>query len=267
MSISINSSSGINQFSAQNNSVKLSEQLSSGSRINSAADDAAGSAISQRFQSQLGGIDAAIRNSGDSISAIQVTDGALSSLTDNIGRIQELAIQSANGSLNDQDRQALQQEASQLIDESNKILENTNLNGKPLLSSDEKSHVQLDSAGSTISIEGKNLAKEFESLGFDKIDLSTQDAATAALDTLKKSSEQVIERASELGAVSNRIESSVDSLSASRVNSAEARSRINDADFAKIASDLAASQVKDQAQISIQAQANGQRSAVLQLLS
>jgi flagellin len=268
MSLSVNSNLGIsNTLSTSNASSKALNQLSSGSRINSAADDAAGAAISDRITSKIGSFDAAIRNANDSISSIQVADGALQSLGDNIGRIQELALQAGNGALSDQDRQSLQEEADQLIDDSNRILEKTNFNGKNLLSSDDKITVQLDDVGKSISIDSKNVAKEFESLGFDKIDLSSQASVDSTLKTLNKASEVVLSRQSELGAASNRIENSVDNIATSKVNAAEARSRITDTDFAKAAAELAASQVRDQVQISVQAQANGQRSAVLQLLT
>lgn len=267
MAISLNTSYPGLVTSGQNTTNESFQKLASGSKLNSASDDAAGLAIAEKLTSKLGGFDVAIRNANDAISAIQVADGALQSLNDNVARIQELTLQAGNGALNKQDRQALQAEADQLIEESNRLLEGTNFNGKSLLNSDEGVSVQLDEPGKNIQLEGKNLAKEFKELGFDNVDLTSQNSANKALETLNKVSELVISRQSELGAVSNRVESSIDTISSSRVNAAEARSRISDADFAKVASDLAASQVRDQVQIAVQAQANGQRSAVLQLLS
>ena len=154
MPFSINSASPTIPNSASKTSAASFERLGSGSKINHAGDDAAGLAISQRITTKLGGFDAAIRNSGDGISAIQVADGVLNSLTKNIGRIQELATQSANGTLNDKDRQALQAEASQLVEESNRILEQTNFNGKSLLSSDNDLNIQLEDPASNINIKG-----------------------------------------------------------------------------------------------------------------
>ncbi len=268
MAISFNTSfSNTNSVAGSNSTNDSFQKLSSGSKINSAKDDAAGLAIAEKLTSRLGGFDVAIRNANDSISAIQVADGALKSLNDNISRIQELTLQAGNGALNNQDRKALQAEADQLIDESNRLLENTNFNGKSLLNNAEGLSVQLDEPGKSIQLEGKNLAKDFQELGFDKVDLTSQSAANKSLETLSKASELVISRQSELGAVSNRVENSIENISTSRINAAEARSRISDADFAKVAADLAASQVRDQVQIAVQAQANGQRSAVLQLLS
>lgn len=267
MAISLNTANVNPNLSGQQATNNNLQQLASGSRINSAADDAAGAAIADRLTSKLGGFDAGIRNANDSISAIQVADGALASLNNNISRIQELTLQAGNGALNSQDRQALQSEADQLLEDSNRILENTNFNGKSLLNNSDGLDVQLDEPGKTIALSGADLAQSFKDLGFDDIDLSSQESANTSLETLNSASELVVARQSELGAVSNRIENAVDNLSSSKVNAAEARSRISDADFAKVASDLAASQVRDQAQIAVQAQANGQRSAVLQLLS
>lgn len=268
MAISFNTSfTSPSAISGQNSTNDSLQKLASGSKINSSSDDAAGLAIAEKLTSKLGGFDVAIRNANDSVSAIQVADGALESLNNNISRIQELTLQAGNGALNSQDRKALQAEADQLIDESNRLLENTNFNGKSLLNNDDGLSVQLDEPGKNIQLEGKNLAKEFKELGFDDIDLTSQSAANKSLETLNDASELVTFRQSELGAVSNRVESSIDNISSSRINAAEARSRISDADFAKVASDLASSQVRDQAQIAVQAQANGQRSDVLRLLS
>ncbi len=268
MAISLNPSFGsASAISGSNSTNDSFQKLASGSKINSASDDAAGLAIAEKLTSKLSGFDVAIRNANDSISAIQVADGSLASLNDNLSRIKELTLQAGNGALNSQDRKALQAEADQLLEESNKLLENTNFNGKSLLNNDDGISVQLDEPSKSIQLEGKNLAKEFKELGFDDIDLTSQSAANKSLETLEKASELVVSRQSELGAVSNRVESSIDNIRSSKVNAAEARSRISDADFAKVAADLAASQVRDQAQIAVQAQANGQRSAVLQLLS
>lgn len=267
MSFSINSVSP--NISANNTTSSASsfERLASGSKINRAGDDAAGLAISQRMTTKLDGFDSAMRNSGNAISSIQVADGALESLSKNIGRIQELALQSANGALNDTDRQAINAEAEQLVDESNKILENTNFNGKSLLSSDTDLNVQLESPSSTITVKGKDLASEFQSLGFADIDLSTQAGASSAINVLKEASEATIERSSELGASSNRIESTIENLASASINTAEARSRISDTDFAKETAELAASQIRDQVQISVQAQANSNQEGILKLLS
>ncbi len=243
------------------------QQLASGSKINRSADDAAGFALAERLTAQLGGFDAALRNANDAVSEIQVADGALTSLSKNLERIQSLTLQAGNGALNSQDRQALQSEVDQLLVDSGRILEGTNFNGKALLNNTQGLSVQLDAPGKTIQLEGENLAGAFQQSGFNNIDITSPAKASSALETINKVSEQVLSRQAELGAVSNRIESSVDTMQLSKVNTAEARSRISDADFAKVASELAVNQFRDQAQIAVQVQANGQRDAVLKLLS
>lgn len=266
MAISLNNALG-NIPTQNSRSDNLLQQLSSGQRINSAADDAAGAAISERLSSQLSGFDATRRNAGDSISALQVADGALSSINNNISRIQELTIQAGNGTLSQQDRQALQAEANLLIEDSNRLLETSNFNGKPLLNSEEDFSVQLSQAGETIQVQTKNVAEDIRSLGFNAIDLSSQGSASEALDVLNQTSELITTRQSELGASSNRISSAIDNIESSKINTAEARSRISDTDYAQVASDLAASQIRDQVQAAILGQANSQGDSVLRLLS
>ena len=127
----------LNAIRQQNSTQKLLgkafQRLSSGLRINQAADDAAGLAISSRFTSQTRGLNQAIRNANDGISLVQTAEGALSSVTDNLQRIRELSIQAANGTLNDQDRGAIQAEIDQLTSEIERIGETTTFNGKKLL--------------------------------------------------------------------------------------------------------------------------------------
>lgn len=269
MAISLNSSTGLsNTFSTNSNTNTQFNRIGSGQRINSAADDAAGLAISNRMAAQLGGLNTSARNAGDGISLVQVEAGALSSINENMQRIRELSIQAANGSLNRSDREALQKEAAQLLDETQSTLETSNFNGVKLLSDDSELQFQVGpNVSDTISIEGTNLQEKLDEEGLFDIDLSTQASASSALGALDASLSIVSERASELGAVANRFESAIDNLQETAINTAEAKSRISDADIAKEAADLTANKIKDQAQIAVQAQANGNRGLVLQLLA
>lgn len=269
MAISLNSAGGISStLSTNSNTNTQFNRIGSGQRINSAADDAAGLAISNRMAAQLGGLNTSARNAGDGISLVQVEAGALSSINENMQRIRELSIQAANGSLNRSDREALQKEADQLLQETQSTLETSNFNGVKLLSDDSELQFQVGpNVSDTISIEGKNIQEKLDGEGLFDIDLSTQASASSALSTLDASLNIVSERASELGAVANRFESTIDNLQETAINTAEAKSRISDADIAKEATDLTANQIKDQAQIAIQAQANGNRGLVLQLLA
>jgi len=269
MAISINGSSGLSgtQPSRSDPNVNFN-RISSGQRINSAADDAAGLAISNRMATQLGGLTTSIRNTSDGVSFVQVESGALSSITQNLQRIRELSLQAGNGALNSSDRQALQKEADQLLESTNSILETSNFNGVQLLNDDTTQQFQVGpNVSDTISIEGKNIQEALTSEGLFDINLSTQAGASAALGTLDSSLEIVNERDSELGALANRFDSTIDNLQESRINTAEAKSRISDADIAKESSELSAKLIQNQAQIAIQVQANGNRGLILQLLS
>lgn len=269
MTISINASSGLGGSPQSRNDPNAHfNRISSGQRINSAADDAAGLAISNRMETQLGGLTASIRNASDGISFVQVESGALSSITKNLQRITELSVQAGNGALNSSDRQALQQEASQLLEATNSILETSNFNGVKLLNDDTTQQFQVGpNVSDTISIEGKNIQEDLTNQRLFDIDLSTQAGASAAQGILSKALDVVSERSSELGAVANRFSSTLENLQETRINTAEAKSRIFDADIAKESSVLAAKLIQSQAQIAIQVQANGNRGLILQLLS
>jgi len=269
MTISINASSGLGgvQQSRSDPNVNFN-RISSGQRINSAADDAAGLAISNRMATQLGGLTTSIRNTSDGVSFVQVESGALSTINQNLQRMRELSVQAANGTLNDSDRQALKQESDQLLEAINSILETSNFNGVKLLNDDRTQQFQVGpNVSDTISIEGKNIQESLTNEGLFDIDLSTQAGASAALATLDSSLNVVSERDSELGAVANRFDSTIENLQELSINTAEAKSRISDADIAKESSELTAKLIQNQAQIAIQVQANGNRGLILKLLS
>ena len=132
-----------NLNTSQASGQKALERLSSGLRINSARDDAAGLAISTRFSAQVKGLNVAIRNAGDGISLAQTAEGALGAVTDSLQRIRELALQSSNATNSDSDRQALNAEAQQLIDEISRVSEQTNFNGRKLLDGSFNASVQI----------------------------------------------------------------------------------------------------------------------------
>lgn len=243
------------------------QRVSSGQRINSAADDAAGLAIATRFSKEIDGLAVAARNASDGISLVQVADGALKSVTSNIERIRELALRSANATLTDQDRQALSAEANQLQEENQSILEKSSFNGVQLLNGNNEFNFQVGpNAGDQLNVPGNNLADSLASLGLNEIDISTQAGASQALSVLDDASEQINSQRSDFGATANRLEKTIDNLDTTRVNEAEARSRIQDADLAKELTEISAGLIRDQVGIAVQAQANSQRGFVLQLL-
>jgi len=269
MAITLNSGSGfaaINQ--AQQASANSAQRLGSGLRINSAADDAAGLAISNRFSSQILGANQAIRNSNDGISLIQTADGSLGSITENLQRFRELAIQASNGTLHANDRAALNAEALQLKEEINRIINTSSFNSVPLFNQASGIDLQVGgNSGETITIETQNLQQQFQASGFNDLNLNSASAAQNAIAVLDKSQESVNTNASTLGAINNRLDNTIAQLQTSRVNSEASRSRIQDADFAREASEKARNDVLLEAGIALQLQANIRSELVLRLLS
>lgn len=254
--------------SARSDSVSTGfERVSSGRRINSAEDDAAGLAIASRFSKEIDGLAVAARNAGDGISLTQVADGALQNLSDNVARIRELALGAANGALNDQDRQALSAEAEQLTEENRNILENSTFNGVSLFDNQDSLSFQVGpNTEDNLSVEGNNLNGALDALGLNDVDIGTQAGAAEALGTLDEAAQAISAQASEFGALANRFESTADALETTRINNSEARSRIEDADLAEELANISAGQVQDQIGIAVQAQANTNQDFVLQLL-
>lgn len=250
--------------SAQSSAARASERIASGLRINRAGDDAAGLAISNRLVSSITEFSQSIRNAGDGISLAQTANGDLSSMTENLQRLRELSIQAANGILNDKDREAIGAEAKQLGAEIARIAENSNFNGVPLLSSDKGLSIQV--GGDGLEIQTANLQEELVNLGLADLDLSSAAGAQSALLVIDELQVAVDGVATEFGASVNRLESTINTLGLSQVNAEASRSRIQDADIAREVSVLARSLILLEAGIALQAQANNNRSLVLNLL-
>lgn len=244
-------------------------QVSSGKRINSAADDAAGLAIATRFSSQVSGTQQAQRNGLDAKSLVETEDGALAQITEGIERLKELSVQQGNGILNDSDRAALAKEASQISAQINQVIEQSSFNGKDLFQPSDNAqnlNFQLgDKAGDVVSLTANVTADPIKE-GLEQLDFTTPNAGNnlANLDDIQQ---VVTERRSELGAVSNRIDSSIDQLANEEIQTQSARSRVEDADIAKLVSEMVVEQVKQQAQFSVQSQANASAEDTLRLLS
>lgn len=277
MALGINTN--IASISAQNQlnkSQSLSDQalerLSSGLRINSAKDDAAGLAISTKFDTQIRGLSQAQRNAGDGISLVQTAEGGLDQTVDNLQRIRELSVQAANGSLTDDDRALLQKEVDQRIAELNRIGDQTKFNGESVLDGvkgDTAIQVGAD-AGEKITIAlGTDVRATALSGGGNtvaSIDISTAGGASTALDTIDGALSAVNTFRADLGAVQNRFESTIDNLATNIESLSASQSRILDADFASESAKLAKANVLQQAGISVLAQANARPNQVLSLL-
>jgi len=244
------------------------QRLSSGKRINSAKDDAAGLAISENLSAQIRSLEAATANTTRGLSILRTAEGGTGAISDVTSRLRELAVQSADGGLSDTDRAAIDAEAQQLLEEIDRTAESTEFNGQELLAGSEQNvELQVGSgttADNRIAVTTGGIGTE--SLGLDTVDLSTAEGAQAAIGAIDAAQSTVSERRATLGAQSNRLERAAENLTSQRNSLAATNSRIRDADFAKETADLAGSLVRKQAQISIRAQANGSNSLALRLL-
>lgn len=255
----------------QTNLAKSMQRLSSGLRINSAKDDAAGLAISDRMTSQIRGLNQAVRNANDGISLAQTAEGALQETTNLLQRIRELAVQSANDTNSEEDRDSLQAEVAQNIAEIDRIAGNTTFNGKKLLDGSATGmifHVGADAGASqqiTFSIDGAGTGTG--QLEVAAVDISDQTGADTAIGTIDIAIGRVDTIRGNLGAIQNRFESTIANLSNVSENLAASRSRILDADIAQETSEMTKNNILQQAGVSILAQANQNPQLALSLLS
>ena len=240
------------------------ERLSSGKRINSAKDDAAGLAIANSMTAQIRGMSQAIRNANDGISFAQTADGALNEVTNMLQRIRELAVQSASGTYSDDDRANLQSEVGELGAQIDDIVSNTKFNGVAVFgSSDVTVDIQTGYGSAdqtTLTVTGLDVSAASGS------DISDASGATDALDDVDDALKAVNTTRASLGAGQSRLDSIVNNLSNQVTNLSDARSRIEDADFSAETTNLAKAQILSQASTAMLAQANQSQQSVLQLL-
>lgn len=254
------------------------QRLSSGLRVNSAKDDAAGLAISQAFTAQIRGNVQAVRNANDGISLGQTAEGALGQIGNNVQRIREIAVQAANGTISNTNRSQLQKEVDQLTQEISRIVSTTQFNGTNLLSGASTLTFQVGADGTStnqLSVTTTNLAVTGSAglyafnaalTNTGTIDVTTQAAASAALSTLDSDISQVSTIRSTFGAVQNRFEAVISSLQNYVENLESSRSRILDADFAAETANLTRGQILQQAGTAVLSQANALPQTALSLL-
>lgn len=268
--MSLNSQRALNM--SQKSMATSLERLSSGLRVNRAADDAAGLAIAERFTSQIRGLNQAVRNANDGISMVQTGEGALGELTNAMQRMREISVQAANGIYNESDRESLNEEFQQLSDEINRIIQATEFNETSILKGSEITFQVGFQSGSTnqITISTTNLstASQMTDLLSTAVSIggSTASAALAALGLLDNAISLIVSERAQYGAAQNRLESTIRNLENVVENQSAARSRIMDADFAKETAELTRTQILQQAGTSMLAQANQLPSNVLSLL-
>ncbi len=258
--------SGTTQFNKTQKSLNTAfNRLSSGLRINSAKDDAAGLAISDRMTSQISGLNQAMRNANDGISLVQTADGALSGSSDVLQRMRELAVQSANGIYNQADRAAMGKEFSQLQSQLNQIAEQTTFNGQPVLDGSLSSTFQVG-ANSGENIEVSLDGVDQTALGVGSLSIGTAEGAQDALAAIDTAIGSVSDMRSGLGAVQNRLESVISNLSNISENVSASKSQVEDADYASEVSSLLRAKILQQANIAIQSQMQQSSQSVLGLL-
>jgi flagellin len=252
-------------------------KLSSGQRINNAGDDAAGLAISERMKSQIRSMSQAERNANDGMSLLQTAEGAMNENSGILTRMRELAMQSANGTLGDQERDALNTEFTQLRDEIDRIADVTEFNGTKLLDGSNtdgfKFQVGIGNSDAD-TITAKMVSMTSDKYGADALDLTAldigktggQDGAQAALETLDKALASTSSSRATLGATQNRLTVTVSNLQSANVNLAAANSRIRDVDVAEESASMTRNNVLSQAGMAVLSQANQLPSAALSLL-
>ena len=277
----------------QNSLTTTYQRLSSGMRINSAKDDAAGLQIADRLTTQINGLNQGNRNTNDGIALAQTVEGALDETSSMLQKIRTLAVQAANGTNTDADRKAINAEANSLMEEITRIAKQTKFGGASVLDgADSKSifgKINGGSKGGTTTLQvGANKGDEISfsvnnmkfsliasralnkatNAGYDggKLQLSKADGAKAAIDLMDKMIADVDSQRSGLGAIQNRLESSIRNQSNVSANQADARSRIRDADFAEESANLSQQSIIQQAATSMLMQANSRPQLALSML-
>jgi flagellin len=247
------------------------QQLSTGKRINSAADDAAGLAISNKMTSQIRGLNQAVRNANDAISVAQTAEGAVQEITNMLQRMRELSVQAVNDSNSSADRTALQAEVTELIADIDRVASDTQFNNMAILTGSAGSagdgvmtfQVGANS-GQTISVTMESMTTS--ALSVDAADISTASGATSALSTLDDAIATVDAFRADLGAKINRFNYAIDNMSSVSMATSASRSRVLDTDYAAATTELARTQIIQQAATAMLAQANQQPQSVLSLL-
>ena len=259
------------------NVLKTSKELSSGMRINSAADDASGLSVSERMRSQIRGLNQASRNVMNGTSMLQTAEGFMQSTTDILQRIRELAVQSANGIWDDESRMQMQTEVEQLVSEVDRISQAAEFNGMTLLSgrfaedgiklqvganADQNFTVKLaDMSASALGL------KEAGQDGSEQsISLADPDSANMALATIDEALKTVNKNRADVGASMNRMEMTKKGIDIASENISASESRIRDADMAKSITEHVRNQILQQSSISLLSQANTNNQNVLALL-
>ena len=266
----------ISALKAQNASTRANdmlsgamERLSTGKRINGAADDAAGLSIATNFTSDIRALNQGVRNANDGIALAKTAEGALDEVTNMLQRVRELAVQSSNGTYDPNDRTFMNQEVTALREQITDIITNTNFNGVSVFgtgtssASDVNVNIQIDA---TRSVTLNSAAIDDTDISATGLDVSTAGASATTITNVDDLLTNVSTTRSGLGAGQNRLESAIASLTTTATNLTDARSRIEDTDYSSETTALAKAQILGQASTAMLAQANQSQQSVLSLL-
>lgn len=256
------------QLGAATNAQSASmEKLSSGLRINKAGDDAAGLAISEKMRGQIRGLDMAAKNAQDGISLIQTAEGALNETHAILQRMRELAVQGGNDTNVTADREAIQDELNQLMSEIDRIADTTQFNTQNLLGGGFSGTLQIGANSSqVINIAISGMGATSLNMTTTNVSVGSNDKASTAISYIDSAIEAVSKQRSELGALQNRLDHTINNLNTSSENLTAAESRVRDVDMAKEMMNQTKNSILAQAAQAMLAQANQQPQGVLQLL-
>lgn len=255
----------------QRNSERSLARMSSGYRINQAADDAAGLAISEQLKGQIRGLRQAARNANDGISLVQVAEGGLNEVSNMLIRLRELGVQGASDTIGDTERKFIDVEYQQLKSEIQRISEVTTFNGRDLLNGtggviDIQVGTHNDAFKDRISFNASAANSSLEALGLTAEGAATKESAQVSIDAIDKAIVSVNAIRANFGAMQNRLTSTTANIAVSDENLSAANSRIRDADIAAESSELTRNSILTQAGISVLAQANNNSQMALKLL-
>lgn len=249
-----------------------SVKLSSGERITKAADDAAGLAISEKLKAEIRSSRQANRNANDGISLVQVAEGGLNESSNILTRMRELAMQSANDTLTDVDRNMAEMEYQQIKSELDRISKSTEFNGRKVLDGsgprlDFQVGVGTNSVDDVISLNLKNTNSGAQSLGVDQLSIASKGSAQNSLSTIDRALEKIVAQRSQLGSIQNRLQNGSANLDIYTENMSAANNRIRDLDYADETAKQAKNSIIATASTAVQVQANALGANAVKLLS
>lgn len=240
-----------------------SSALASGSRINQAADDPAGLAVTTQLTTQINTQDMAVQNANNGIGLLQTANGGSQSITQSVLRMSELALQAQNGTLNDSQRAMLNVEFQQNLESINSVANNTRYNGMNLLNAETPSvSIALNESNNTLTLPDMTT----DALGLSGLNINNAANAVFALQGLGTATEQLSNSQAQFGAQQNGLVASVNNLTSQNVNTLASRSTLSDADIARVVTEQSRQAILNEASIAMQAQGNQSRASVLQLL-